>query len=97
MPDAVVAPSVVAPAVVVAAVVVVGAFATAPSMALVTPLVASSFWVRRVFLSSLLPGSSIGLGVVVETVVGLGVVSGEVVDIVVMGLVVESGLVESGG
>ncbi len=37
------------------------------------------------------------LGVVVETVVGLGVVSGEVVDIVVMGLVVESGLVESGG
>ena len=28
------------------------------------------------------------LGVVVETVVGLGVVSGEVVDIVVMGLVV---------
>ena len=37
------------------------------------------------------------LGVVVETVVGLGVVSGEVVDIVVMGLVVESGLVVSGG
>ena len=37
------------------------------------------------------------LGVVVETVVGLGVVSGEVVDIVVTGLVVESGLVESGG
>ena len=36
------------------------------------------------------------LGVVVETVVGLGVVSGEVVDIVVMGLVVVSGLVESG-
>ena len=37
------------------------------------------------------------LGVVVETVVGLGVVSGEVVDIVVMGLVVVSGLVVSGG
>ena len=37
------------------------------------------------------------LGVVVETVVGLGVVSGEVVDLVVMGLVVESGLVVSGG
>ena len=36
------------------------------------------------------------LGVVVETVVGLGVVSGEVVDIVVMGLVVVSGSVESG-
>ena len=37
------------------------------------------------------------LGVVVETVVGWGVVSGEVVDIVVMGLVVVSGLVVSGG
>ena len=37
------------------------------------------------------------LGVVVETVVGLVVVSGEVVDIVVMGLVVVSGLVVSGG
>ena len=47
-------------AVVAAAVVVVGALATAPSMALVTPLVASSFWVRTVFLESLSPGSSTG-------------------------------------
>jgi hypothetical protein len=59
-------------------------------MALVTPLVASSFWVRTVFLESRSPGSSNGLGVVVETV-GWGVVSGDGVDMVVMGLEV-SGL-----
>ena len=57
---AVVADAVVADAVVAAAVVVVGALAIAPSMALDTPLVASSFCVRTVFLESLSPGSSMG-------------------------------------
>ena len=43
-----------------AAVVVVGALAMAPSMAFSTPLAASSFCVRRVFLASLSLGSSSG-------------------------------------
>jgi len=55
------AAAVVADASVAAAVVVDGALATAPSIALLTPLVASSFCVRRVFLESLSAGSSGGI------------------------------------
>jgi len=74
--------AVVADAAVAAAVVVVGALAMAPSMAFSTPLAASSFCVRRVFLESLSLGSSsgivvdeVGLVCVTLMVVGFKVVS----------------------
>ena len=54
------AAAVVEPGVVAAEVVVVGELSKAVSMAFDTPCVASWFSVRRVFLSSRLPGSSIG-------------------------------------